>query len=46
MNDVLKPELIWIEGRCYRVNDPMTNVSAFQEQDLYETGTYLNLLYY
>ncbi|XP_050361567.1 activating signal cointegrator 1 complex subunit 1 [Nymphalis io] len=37
MNDILRPELIWIEGRCYRVNDPITNVTAFQEQDLYET---------
>lgn len=43
MNDVLKPELIWIDGRCYRVNDPMTNVSAFQEQDLYETEVPYNI---
>ncbi|XP_013188828.2 activating signal cointegrator 1 complex subunit 1 isoform X1 [Amyelois transitella] len=34
--DILKPELIWIEGRCYRVNDPTTEVTAFQEHDLYE----------
>ncbi|XP_041968306.1 activating signal cointegrator 1 complex subunit 1 [Aricia agestis] len=34
--NVLKPELIWIEGRCYRVNDAHTDVSSFQEHDLYE----------
>ncbi|XP_047516216.1 activating signal cointegrator 1 complex subunit 1 isoform X1 [Pieris napi] len=36
MNDILKPELIWIENRCYRVNDPIVDVSFHQEHDLYE----------
>ncbi|CAG4998640.1 unnamed protein product [Parnassius apollo] len=36
MYDILRPELIWIEGRCYRVNDTNTEISAFQEHDLYE----------
>ncbi|XP_075992432.1 activating signal cointegrator 1 complex subunit 1 [Anticarsia gemmatalis] len=36
MADILKPEVIWIEGRCYRVNDPTTEVTALQEHDLYE----------
>ncbi|XP_045521504.1 activating signal cointegrator 1 complex subunit 1-like isoform X1 [Pieris brassicae] len=36
MNDILKPELIWIESRCYRVNDPIVDVSLHQEHDLYE----------
>ncbi|KPJ06475.1 Activating signal cointegrator 1 complex subunit 1 [Papilio machaon] len=36
MNYILRPEVIWIEGRCYRINDPNTEVSALQEHDLYE----------
>ncbi|KAI5633937.1 AKAP7 2'5' RNA ligase-like domain-containing protein [Phthorimaea operculella] len=36
MNDILRPELLWIEGRCYRVNDPNVEVTALQEHDLYE----------
>ncbi|XP_022124536.2 activating signal cointegrator 1 complex subunit 1 [Pieris rapae] len=36
MNDILKPELIWIEGRCYRINDPTVDVAFHQEHDLYE----------
>ncbi|CAK1603017.1 unnamed protein product [Parnassius mnemosyne] len=36
MYDILRPELIWIEGRCYRVNDTNTEISSFQEHDLYE----------
>ncbi|KAJ2953712.1 hypothetical protein O0L34_g1332 [Tuta absoluta] len=36
MNDILRPELLWIEGRCYRVNDPNIEVTALQEHDLYE----------
>ncbi|CAH0725945.1 unnamed protein product, partial [Brenthis ino] len=36
MNDILRPELIWIEGRCYRVNDPTAEISTLQEHDLYE----------
>lgn len=38
MNDMLRPELLWIEGRCYRVNDPITEVSTLQEHDIYENG--------
>lgn len=40
MNNILKPELIWIEGRCYRVNDPTVDVSFHQEHDLYENGNF------
>lgn len=40
MNDILKPELMWIEGRCYRINDPNVEISALQEHDLYENGYY------
>ncbi|XP_034826615.1 activating signal cointegrator 1 complex subunit 1 [Maniola hyperantus] len=36
MNDVLRPDLFWIEGRCYRVNNSTTEVSTLQEHDLYE----------
>ncbi|XP_023943938.2 activating signal cointegrator 1 complex subunit 1 [Bicyclus anynana] len=39
MNDILRPELVWIEGRCYRINDPTTENSPFQEHDLYENDT-------
>ncbi|XP_032529837.2 activating signal cointegrator 1 complex subunit 1 [Danaus plexippus] len=42
MNDILRPELLWIEGRCYRVHDPATEITAFQEYDLYENDTPLN----
>ena len=48
MNDILRPDVIWIEGRCYRVNDPTAQVSTLQEQDLYENGYYfqnIDLLY-
>lgn len=41
MNEILKPELKWIEGRCYRINDPNVEISALQEHDLYENGYYL-----
>lgn len=37
MADILKPELVWIEGRCYRVNDATTETTALQEHDLYES---------
>ncbi|XP_053614671.1 activating signal cointegrator 1 complex subunit 1 isoform X2 [Plodia interpunctella] len=43
MGDILKPELIWVEGRCYRVNDPTTEITAFQEHDLYENETTMNI---
>ncbi|CAK1550016.1 unnamed protein product [Leptosia nina] len=36
MNDILRPDLLWIEGRCYRVNDPTTDISFHQEHDLFE----------
>ncbi|XP_049870054.1 activating signal cointegrator 1 complex subunit 1 [Pectinophora gossypiella] len=36
MNEILRPEVLWIEGRCYRVNDPNFDIAAFQEHDLYE----------
>ncbi|KAL0894878.1 hypothetical protein ABMA27_013390 [Loxostege sticticalis] len=36
MADILKPELQWIEGRCYRINDSNTEITSFQEHDLYE----------
>ncbi|XP_068621415.1 activating signal cointegrator 1 complex subunit 1 [Battus philenor] len=39
MSDILRPELLWIEGRCYRLNDSNTEVSALQEHDLYENET-------
>lgn len=39
MNDILKPELLWIEGRCYRIDGSTTNITEFQEHDLYEDGT-------
>lgn len=42
MAATLKPEVIWIEGRCYRVNDPSTEVTALQEYDLYENGMIFN----
>ncbi|XP_026757282.2 activating signal cointegrator 1 complex subunit 1 isoform X2 [Galleria mellonella] len=42
MADVLKPELIWIEGRCYRINDPAMEITAFQEHDLYENEAIFN----
>ncbi|XP_039765051.1 activating signal cointegrator 1 complex subunit 1 isoform X2 [Pararge aegeria] len=36
--NILKPELLWIEQRCYRLNDLITDVSALQEHDLYENA--------
>ncbi|XP_045511187.1 activating signal cointegrator 1 complex subunit 1 isoform X1 [Colias croceus] len=36
MNDILRPELVWIEGRCYRLNDATSEISTHVEQDLYE----------
>ncbi|XP_028162825.1 activating signal cointegrator 1 complex subunit 1 [Ostrinia furnacalis] len=36
MTDILKPDLLWIEGRCYRINDSNTELTSFQEHDLYE----------
>ncbi|CAB3230920.1 unnamed protein product [Arctia plantaginis] len=38
----LRPEVIWIEGRCYRVNDPTTEITALQEYDLYENDNSYN----
>lgn len=38
MAEILRPEVVWIEGRCYRINDPNTEVTAFEEHDLYENG--------
>lgn len=43
-SNVLKPDLIWIEGRCYRSNDAVSELNTFQESDLYEDG--LNYLFY
>ncbi|XP_059060470.1 activating signal cointegrator 1 complex subunit 1 [Achroia grisella] len=36
MANVVRPELIWIEGRCYRTNGPTMETTVFQEHDLYE----------
>ncbi|KAJ8726442.1 hypothetical protein PYW07_001140 [Mythimna separata] len=36
MTDILRPHVMWIEGRCYRVNDPAVETTSFQEHDLYE----------
>ncbi|KAM3964822.1 activating signal cointegrator 1 complex subunit 1 [Aphomia sociella] len=36
MTDVIRPELVWIEGRCYRINDPTIETTTYQEHDLYE----------
>lgn len=36
MTDILRPHVKWIEGRCYRVNDPAVETTIFQEHDLYE----------
>ncbi|XP_038216355.1 activating signal cointegrator 1 complex subunit 1 [Zerene cesonia] len=36
MNDILRPELVWIEGRCYRANDATSEISTHVEHDLYE----------
>ncbi|XP_037877692.1 activating signal cointegrator 1 complex subunit 1 isoform X2 [Bombyx mori] len=32
----LKPEVVWIEGRCYRANDSPAEFNSMQEHDLYE----------
>ncbi|CAD0196080.1 unnamed protein product [Chrysodeixis includens] len=40
MNDILRPHLVWIEGRCYRVNDNSVEVTSLQEHDTYEDDTY------
>lgn len=48
MANVLKPDLMWIEGRCYRINDCKIEIGSFQEHDLYENGLFniLNTLKY
>lgn len=46
MSEILKPDLVWIEGRCYRVNDPTHEVNALQEYDLYENGKIFLLICY
>lgn len=40
MSDILRPHLVWIEGRCYRVNDHSIEVTSLQEHDSYENDTY------
>ncbi|KAH9638709.1 hypothetical protein HF086_013981 [Spodoptera exigua] len=42
MSDVLRPQLKWIEGRCYRVNDPAVDTTTFHEHDLYENDLTYN----
>ncbi|KAG6439747.1 hypothetical protein O3G_MSEX001043 [Manduca sexta] len=42
MTDIVKPDVIWIEGRCYRVNDPTSEVTSLQEHDTYENDTPIN----
>lgn len=37
--NVLKPELVWIDGRCYRNTDTFVDINTFQEHDLYENDT-------
>lgn len=41
MSSILKPELIWVEGRCYRAGDSSVEVFSQQETDLYETGRHI-----
>lgn len=41
MTQILRPELLWIEGRCYRV-DQTADLTAFQEHDLYENEVIFN----
>ncbi|XP_026328555.1 activating signal cointegrator 1 complex subunit 1 [Hyposmocoma kahamanoa] len=36
MANVLKPDVMWVQGRCYRVNDSSTEATDYQEHDLYE----------
>ncbi|KAI8428016.1 hypothetical protein MSG28_002313 [Choristoneura fumiferana] len=38
-SNILKPDLIWIEGRCYRSNDPVAELNTYQESNLYENET-------
>ena len=38
MSDMLRPQVKWIEGRCYRVNDSAVEINSFQEHDYYENG--------
>lgn len=45
MANVLKADLLWIQGRCYRVNDASTEVTGYQEHDLYENGK-LQIIYW
>lgn len=42
MSDVLRSQVKWIEGRCYRVNDPAVESSTFHEHDLYENDMAYN----
>ncbi|KAL4713007.1 hypothetical protein ACJJTC_012077 [Scirpophaga incertulas] len=45
MADLLNPDLIWIEGRCYRVNDSNIDRNInYQEHDLYENGMHFEEL--
>lgn len=38
MSTNLKPDIVWIEGRCYRMNESSTTIAAYQEHDMYENG--------
>lgn len=41
MADILRPELMWIEGRCYRINDSTAeNTLSLQEHEVYEQEMY------
>ncbi|XP_022820913.1 activating signal cointegrator 1 complex subunit 1 isoform X1 [Spodoptera litura] len=42
MSDILRPQVKWIEGRCYRVNDPAVDTTTFHEHDLYENDMTYN----